>query len=188
MAIPDSTTVAPVFITDTPDYEKPLQLVSAYRTSIATAASGGDQRARWRKRPRYSLTYFISSLDMAEFSVRRSKQIQELRAPVCCPIWTDTFELSSMLSANVADLGATLAPRKFKVNSYAYFVQGSNSSFRLITAISSTQLTFAAGSFPTYTAGALVYPCIIGKRVRGKNGFTFNLVNDTDEQITVEEL
>ena len=190
MRISDSNSVTPRFFESQPDWERQIVVSTNYKTTMATATNGAAQRARWRNRPRYTISFSISGMTTAEFSLRRSKLIQEMNAPVVCPIWPDFYSLSSMSGGNnTANLGIALATKKFKVNSYAYFIQGSTTYFRKITAVNSTSLTLLAdGSAPTFTAGALVYPSIFGIRATTKSGFELKRVNQTDETILIEEL
>ena len=121
--ITESSTVPPKFIELQPDWSKPVNVSFDFSTSSAEAQSESRQRARWRKQPRYALSYSLSALTTAEFTARRSAIIGELQSPLVVPIWTDEFELDSMTSTHVADLGESLTKKKFKVGSYAYFVQ-----------------------------------------------------------------
>lgn len=187
--INDSSNVAPKFIEAQPDWSKPIQVVVSYKTSVAETRNEGKQRARWRQKPRYAIAYAVSSLSVAESSLRRTQIIGELQAPVVVPIWTDEFTLDSMLSTHVADLGESLAKKKFKVGSYAYFVQsGKVSTFRKIASMSGDTITFEAASVPVFTAGASVYPCIRGFRKKNSAMFTAQMIDQTDEAIAVEEL
>lgn len=185
--ISDSSNVSPVFIQEAPDWSKPVVVSFDFLTTIAEARNEGRQRARWRKQPRYSISYEVPAQTLAEFTVRRAAIIGELRAPLVCPIWTDWHELDSVAGNNFT-LTASVTKKKFKVNSYAYIVQGDNKAFRKITGIAGAVLTFQSGTFPTFTAGATVYPCIVGFRPKDGNAFTQRLPDSTDEAITVEEL
>lgn len=185
----DSTNVSAKFIEAVPDWSKPVQVVSGFRTSVAETRNDGRQRARWRGKPRYAISYAISALTVAESSLRRSQVIGELKAPVVVPIWTDEFTLDAMTSTHVADLGEALAKKKFKIGSYAYFVQtGKTSTFRKIASISGETITFEAASVPVFTNGATVYPCIKGFRVKNSAAFTGLMIDQTDEAIAIEEL
>lgn len=183
----DSGNVSPVFIESRPDFGREILLTASYRVSVNASRNQGEQRARWAMRPRFSFAYQVAALPSADFAQRRASLLAELTSPIVVPIWTDEFTLSSMTSAHVANLGVQLAKKKFKVGSFAYFVQGGNATFRKILTVGSTSLTFVAESVPTYTAGALVYPCILGLRGQ-ESQFTANLVSETDETISVEEL
>lgn len=187
--ISDSSTVTPKFIQEQPDWSKPVSVSFDFNTSVAEATGGGRQRARWRKQPRYAMAYTVAAMTAAEFTVRRSALIGELASPLVVPIWPDEFTLASMTSTHVANLGETLSKKKFKVGSYAYFVQsGLTSTFRKITIVGSSSLTFEAASVPVFTAGATVYPCILGQRPKDGSAFMLNRVDETDEQIAIEEL
>lgn len=195
MSFPDSSNFGAVFIQDAPDFNKTITVIANFRTTAFIARGGDEQRARRRQRPRYSINFMLSALDLAAFTLRRANSLLELRAPVVIPIWTHPYTLSSMTSVNAAEFLIPLARKKFKVGSYAYFVQaGKVSTFRLITAINSTSLTlhattaFPTGAIPAFTVGAQVYPCILGRRTDDATSFNFNRVNQTDEAIACEEL
>lgn len=195
MALPDTTTLAKVFIEDAPDFAKQISLTSVYRTTSFTSRAGGEQRARRRNRPRFSISYTLSDMNFAESSLRRSKAIRELQSPVVVPIWTDFETLDSMTDPDTAELVVALAARKFKAGSYAYFVQDSLvSTFRLITAVNATSLALSdiefipTGSLPEFTAGARVYPCILGMRTENNANFTLSRFDQTTEQISIDEL
>ena len=185
----DSTTITPKFIETLPDWGKPVQVVAGFRTSISETRNDGRQRARWRGKPRFAISYAVSALTILESSLRRSQLIGELQAPVVVPIWTDAFILDSMISTHVADLGESLSKKKFKPGSYAYFVQtGNTSTFRKIVSISGETITFEAASVPVFTSGATIYPCIKGYRPKNSAAFTAMMIDQTDEAISVEEL
>jgi len=187
--ISDSSTATPVFIEVKPDWQKPVQVVTAFRTTIAETRNEGRQRARWRGSPRYSITYLSTALTIAEHGLRRAELLGELKAPLVCPIWPDAFALDSMLSTHVADLGESLAKKRFKVGSYAYFEQAGNvSTFRKIASISGTTITFEAASVPVFTSGATVYPCVVGFRPKNSAAFVSNKIDQSDEAVSVEEL
>jgi hypothetical protein len=195
MSFPDTSNVGAVFIQDSPDFNKPITVTTDFRTTSFTARGGGEQRSRRRLRPRYSINYMLTALNLAAFTLRRANTLLELQAPIVIPIWTHPYTLSSMSDANTAALGLALASKKFKVGSYAYFVQtGKVSTFRLITAVNSTSLSLHAttayptGTIPGFTAGALVYPCILGRRTDDASTFTLSRVTQTDEMIAAEEL
>lgn len=185
----DSSNITPKFIEAQPDWGKPIQLVSGFRTTVAETRNDGRQRARWRGKPRYALSYSVSAMTIQESALRRSQLIGELQAPIVVPIWTDAFTLDSMPSTHVADLGETLTKKKFKPGSYAYFVQtGKVSTFRKIVSVSGETVTFEAASVPVFTNGATVYPCIKGYRPKTSAAFTALMIDQTDEAIAVEEL
>lgn len=185
----DSSNIAPKFIEAQPDWSKPVQVISSFRTTVAESRNDGRQRARWRGKPRYAIAYSVSALTIAESSLRRSQAVGELKAPVVVPVWTDAFTLDAMTSTHVADLGESLTKKRFKVGSYAYFVQtGKTSTFRKITAISGETITFEAATVPVFTNGATVYPCIKGIRQKGSASFTALMIDQTDEAIAIEEL
>lgn len=191
MPQPDTSSVSPVFIEWQPDFAKKIIVTADWKTSISTSQNGGEQRARWRLRPRYTIDYTIAALSIAEFSKRRSSYITELQSPVVVPIWTHNYALSSMSDVNTAQLGISLTNKKFKLGSYAYFVDPTGSlatCFRVITAVNSTSLSLAAGSHPNYVAGALVYPCIVGRHKATGGGFDLVRAHQSDELISIEEL
>lgn len=192
---PDTSNVGPVFIQDAPDFNKTVTVISDFRTTSFIARGGDEQRARRRQRPRYSINYILGALTLAQFTLRRANSLLELQAPIVIPIWTHPYALSSMTDANTAEFLISLSRKKFKLGSYAYFVQpGKVSTFRLITAVNSTSLSLHAstayptGAIPAFTVGAQVYPCILGRRTDDTTAFTFNRVIQTDEAIAAEEL
>lgn len=187
--IDDTTTKAPRFIEVAPDWSKPVIVEHNFNTSIAESQSENRQRSRWRKQPRYGLSYTFPAMTPAEFSARRSAVISELSAPLVVPIWTDDFDLVAMTSAHVAQLGESLTKKKFKAGSYAYFVQaGLASTFRKILSVSGDSITFVSATVPAFTEGALVYPCILGYRPKDSAAFVLNKIDETDENLTIEEL
>jgi len=195
MSFLDSSNVGPVFIQDAPDFNKTMTVVTDFRTTSFVARGGDEQRARRRQRPRYSINYILTALDLAAFTLRRANSLRELQAPVVIPIWTHPYTLSSMTTVNTAEFLIGLSSKKFKVGSYAYFVQaGKVSTFRLITAVNSTSLTLHAttayptGAIPAFTVGAQVHPCILGRRTEDSTSFSFSRVNQTDESLYAEEL
>lgn len=156
---------------------------------------GDEQRARRRQRPRYSINYMLSALDLAAFTLRRANTLIELISPIVIPIWTHPYVLSSMTDADTAEFLLPMAHKKFKVGSYAYFVQaGKVSTFRLITAINVSSISldhtaaFPTGTIPSFTVGAQVHPCIVGRRTDDTTAFTLSRVTQTEEVIAAEEL
>jgi len=190
MSLPNTTTT-PQFLEERPDWSKPVSLELAWKTDVQPSRDGSEQRSRRRQQPRYRFGYAIAALTTAQFAVRRAKGILEQGAALCVPIWTDAHTLASTVTTaggQVATLGATMDGNKFKVGSYAYIVQtGKPSVFRQITAVGTTTITLAAGGTVSYTAGAEVYPCILGVPSDGLT-FAASKLDDTDETITVEEL
>lgn len=216
MAVDTTSTLAPIFVTDEPDYSLPMQLTSSYHTTVATSTDGSDQRARWRGRPRYAIAYAISGMTARQFARRRSKQISELIAPCVVPIWTDRIPITSMSSPTITvNLSSQ---RKFKVGCWIYLTQaGQPSAFRKISGISISgtvmtmtltdeivsfgQLLTTEGGLIITTEGGLeitvnvdftsagfVYPCLTGKRTAGKCNFQQDAFNNTTENVAYEEL
>lgn len=190
MSLPN-TTATPQFLEERPDWSKPVSLEITWKTDVQAARDGSEQRSRRRERPRYRLGYTIAALNTAQFAVRRAKSILEQGAALCVPIWTDPHTLASTVTTaggQTATLGADMDANKFKPGSYAYITQtGKPSVFRLITAVGSTSITLAAGGTVSYTAGAEVYPCIVGLPTDGLS-FAPAKLDDTDETVLVEEL
>lgn len=195
MAFPDSTTLSPAFIEDAPDWGQPVSVATTHRTEIITSRMGGEQRARKRQRPRYSIAYRLSALNIQEHSLRKAKSLKELGRPVCVPIWTAWLALTSMTTVDRAELTVALALKKFKVGSWAYFTQaGKVSTFRRIVAVGATFIdlhasdSFPVPPIPAFTAGARVYPCVLGMRVQSQAAATKMRLNSTDELVSVAEL
>lgn len=196
MAYPDSTNVTPVFLELSPDWGKPISLVTTFKTGILVSREAGEQRARERTHPRYGFTFSRSGADPVEYSVQKARALKSLGAPVVLPIWTHPHGLVSKPSTHTAQLSRNLALRPFKVGSWAYLTQtGLRATFRLITAIVGDTLTFhatsvyPAGEVPDYTGGtALVYPCILGIRTDNTFRFKARKLEASDYQIGIEEL
>jgi hypothetical protein len=190
VSIPN-TTATPQFLEEQPDWSKPVSLEIAWKTDVQTARDGSEQRAGRRGQPRYRFGYVISALNIAQFALRRAKGILEQGAALCVPVWTDPHTLANTITTaggQAATLGAGMDGQKFKVGSYAYIVQtGKPTVFRQITAVGSTTVTLAAGGTVSYTAGAEVYPCIVGLTTDGLS-FAAGKLDDTDETVLVEEL
>jgi hypothetical protein len=111
-------------------------------------------------------------MNTLDWGTRRLAALREMAGAVVLPLWTlpETFE--SVVSETVTLDVVSLAKTAFQIGGYAFFDQdGLASVFRVITAIGVDSITLAAGNaaypeiaVPSYTAGALVYPCIIGQR------------------------
>lgn len=188
MAAPDSTTQALVFLEEQPDWKKPVTPTTVYTSTVWKSRGQGEQRARWRERPRYSIAYFLTGLGLAGFSARRIKALSEVGSPVVCPIWTDKHLVTNGSAADAPVLDADLSTRKFKPGSYAYFVEpGGATYFRAIVSISGTVLTLATGHAAAPN-GTACYPCIVGERKDGKASFTLNQLDASDEAVEVTEL
>lgn len=196
MAFNDSTVLSPVFIDSECDWGKPVLVIARHRTDIQTMREGSEQRARRRARPRYATSFMLSGLPTLDFAQRRAKALKELGRPVVVPIWPAPLTLVSMPNADQASFNpTTLALKKFKVGSWAYFVQTGNvSTFRKITGIGSTFLdlhatdAFPVPPIPAFTAGALVYPCVLGRRFDNAAAFEAQRLNVSNEEVSVEEL
>lgn len=174
------------FIEEQPDWSRRVLLEASYKTPILSARTAREQRGARLRKPKLALAYTIAAMNLAEFTVRRMKSLLEQQATVVVPVWPDAYTLVSLAGGTAADLGQPLAKKRFKVGSYAYFLQGGVSEFRAITAISGNTLTVAAGS-QTFTAGAEVWPCIVGVQREG-SAFLFALTTEAEENIAVEEL
>lgn len=185
-----NTTASPQFLAEPPDWSKPVSVETVWQTDILTARDGSEQRSRRRQQPRYRVGYTLAALNGEQFAVRRAKSLLEQAAAVVVPVWTDPFTLGSTVGTGTAtaDLSESLALQKFKPGSYAYFVQtGKTATFRRIVAVGDESVDLAAGGADTFTAGATVYPCVVGVPAEGAN-FTANKLDDTDEAVVIEEL
>lgn len=190
-----NTIDAPTFIEATPDWSKQIVVVSIWKTAIKVNREGGEQRFKVRGAPRLSISYMTSSIRPKSFALRRAESMAQLGSAVVVPIWT-TYETASAFGTNSVTLGVA-ASAKFKVGSWVYVVQGSNKCFRKITSIASDVVNLSSGgsdiyppafSWGSFSAGARVYPCILGGR--SANGYTFGLIRAdiAEEQIEIEEL
>lgn len=187
MSIPNTSNAAAQFIEDEPDWGQPVQVDTAWKTAVTATRDGGEQRAARQLKPKLAIEYSITALDATEYSKRKAKGLSEQSAPCVVPIWTDPETLVSSTSTS-ANLGVTLDKRKFRAGSYAYFTQaGLTATFRKVTGISGTTLTLEAqGGVPAFTAGAKVYPCILG--FRQTVSFAAQKLDETTEGIAVEEI
>lgn len=138
----------------------------------------------------FRISYVIAALNVGQFSVRRAKSLLEQSAAIVVPIWSDQFVLGNNVGTGAVDanLGESLSVQKFKAGSYAYFTQsGRTPMFRLIESIAGETLSLAAGGSQTFTAGATVYPCIVGMPSEGVS-FTALKLDATDEAVVIQEL
>jgi hypothetical protein len=197
MSFPDSQNVAPVFIEDAPDYGLLITVEMAFETAITVARESGEQRAMKRMAPLVSHAYKRSALGAAEFSRQKANLIEQVGAPIVIPVWTDGLPLSSMPTIDSANMGgaAVLDTEKFKVGSWAYMVQaGKVSTFRKILSMAAGVITFTAlDIYPVtgvtnFTAGATVYPCILGMHSQDSAALIANKVEESDQVIGIEEL
>ena len=192
----DSSLDAPLFIADEPDWSKDVDVTSSFKTTIVTGRAEGEQRATRRSLARLSIAYAFTAMTAGEYALRRARAIQQLGACVVCPVWPASRTLSAMTTVDRATLTAALTgDHKFRVGSYAYFVQsGKASTFRLVTAIGSNYLDLHATSaspvppIPAFTNGATVYPCIRGIHNDNAAMFEGNRVDDFDQMLSILEL
>jgi hypothetical protein len=194
MSFPTSQNTDPVFLEYDPDWGQEVTVEGRCLTGIVASRSDGEQRSRKRQIPRFAITYQVPALTPAEFSLYLARMLQIQGAPVIVPIWTDALILTSMPTVNSADLTtASLTYKKFKKDSWAYMTQaGKVSTFRKISSIAGTVLSFTSGDLnpggvKTFTAGAKVYPCILGWFPEG-GSYKARRVTESDGTIAVEEL
>lgn len=194
--IADSSNTEPLFISDPPDWSKPYSFAQIWQTIVTKSQNGSEQRGKPRHRPRFSLSYEISAMTIAEQSVKRANMIDYLGAPIVVPAW-HAWELMAGKSTNGVTLSTTeTLTRAFKIGSYAYLeAAGFTSCFREITAIGASSLTFAAGNaafpdivMPLYPVGAKVYPCIFGVYNENAGEFFQNRHDQTDHGVSVVEI
>ena len=178
MAWPDSTNQSHVFVDDPPDWAKDVRVYMKFRTDVAMAFSGAEQRARRRNEPLYEQAFETEELAQP-FTVLRKRILEEVSAPIVVPLWSRWQTFVSLIS-DVLTLDIDLTKSPFRVGSYAYFVEsGKTSVFRSITAKSGATITLTTGnaaypdiSPPTYTTACSVYPCIVGIREENVGEFT----------------
>lgn len=183
------TRSTPIFVDSAPDWGRPVVLVASWATVSMTNREGGDQRSRTRAAPRFSLAYERRGLRPYELASERGRELSSLGAAVVVPIWTE-YQIISVNGITSVTLPAAPSS-KMKVGSWAYFVEGSNTCFRKVTAITGAVLTLA-DSFPVgfgfsvFTAAARCYPCILGRR----SGYALKIrrADRADGSVEVEEL
>lgn len=195
MALTD-TTSTPVFIDWQPDWSKRVSLVTKWKTLIKPNREAGEQRARISNSPRLSLVYAVGAMKPLSFSIRRAMAMQQLGATVVVPVWTE-YMVASSFATNSVTATAAITSLKFKVGSWIYVIQGANACFRKITSVATPTINLSSGGsdiYPTtftwavFSAGARVYPCILGSRNGNAYGFKNNRVDRKDHLIEVEEL
>lgn len=188
------STDSPAFLQTKPDFEQGVGVTLAFATQVMPNDEAGEQRAKFRNRPRNAIDYAIDSMGVAEFSARRSAALQELGKAVVVPMWPLYETLSSLTGADTANFAASIASRLFRPGGYAYFEQaGKVSTFRRIVSIGSTTLVLHATDaypvppIPVFTAGALVYPCVFGEHTDGV-GWQASRLDSTDERVQIIDL
>lgn len=195
MALADTTT-RPNFITLQPDYQKRLSVVIKWETGITTSRNGGEQRSCGRAKPLYSFTYQRSAIKPTNFALLHGRAMQDTGTAVVVPNWTKYYAASSFATHTVT-LGATITTMRFKVGSWIYVSQSGSACFRKITAIAGAVITLSSDSgdiepagftWATFSAGARVYPCLLGVRIGNGFGFEVNRVDRSDMAVSVEEL
>ena len=112
--------------------------------------------------------------------------MQELAAPVVCPIWPDEYDVTGIVGLRVS-FSESLARSKFKLGSYVFIEQGTQSEFRIISGVGANYVDTLAGAI-VFSAGALAFPCIFGMRTKNTAASGFATVDNSEEAITVEEL
>lgn len=189
--------------------------MAAFSTSIYGSRDGTEQRAKRRGKPLLSLAFTVSGFTIGEFAIRSVRGRSELLAPIVVPIWPCYVTLLTMGTTNQARFDVGVNPdkfnvNKFKVGSWAYFVEsGKTSVFRQVTSVvpayeSGGEIVYGyidlqsgngksgwAGTstaVPSYAAGAKVYPCIVGMRKGNEIVFNNETIDQNSEMISVEEL
>lgn len=193
--ITDST-ASPSFVESTPDWSQPVMITTGWRTGITINREGGEQRVRPRDCPRLAISYSIAAIATKAFAIMRGEAMAQLGKPVVVPVWTE-YGTSSAFGTHSVTLDAAITSLKYKVGSWVYVVQGANKCFRKITSVSTPTINLSSSGgdkYPSgfnwalFSAGARVYPCILGSR--SDNGFRFQSVR-TDRKnqlIEIEEL
>lgn len=170
----DSTNCATYYIQDKPDWGAAYSFDLEAMTQITKSKDGSEQRARKRNRVRYSLSYQIAAMNLAELTVRKAAVHRGLGGLLAVPIW-HAVELLVSSASNAFTLttgvGLVLAESFFRVGGLAYFEQtGKTSVFRRVDSFTGDNvLNLVAGNaefpdiaMPAFTAGAKVYPVVIG--------------------------
>jgi len=187
---------ARVFVTDTPDWSQPVRFWQTWQTGIQQSKNGTEQRNSMRSRPLYSIAYAISGMNTLDWGARRMAALRAMASAIVVPLWTVPESFESVAGEIVTLDVTSLAKTAFQVGGYAYFEQtGLASVFRVITAIGADTITLASGNaaypdvtVPTYTAGALVYPCIIGQRDNNTLDSRMAGLESSEEILYVQEL
>lgn len=181
------------YIQQQPDWGTPVVAVMKWRTDLTQSFDNTEQRARRMIAPKWSINYAVNGLSVAQWSVRRAALMGEAGNLVAMPLWPFP-EVFSTDSATQVTLGRVTATLAFKKGGLAYFYEaGLDATFRQIDDVGVDTLTLATGaiypavSIPSYTAAAVVYPCIYGFRGEAAQA-SFERHNSTMEIIAVEEV
>lgn len=190
------TTSTPVFIDWQPDWSATVSITTRWKTPIVVNREGGEQRAKIGVAPKLSMAYLIRSVRAQRFAIRRAMAMQQVGKAVVVPVWTE-YGVSLSFATNSVTLNAAITSLKYKVGSWIYVTQGVNACFRKITVVATPAINLSSAGadfFPvgftwaTFTAGARVYPCILGMRNNNSYRYLLNRVDRAAEQILIEEL
>jgi hypothetical protein len=178
------------FLEDEPDWGQDVLLTLNFFTLIFGARNSAEQRARKRFLARFDLGYTLTGLDIGDYSTRRADSMRELGGPIVVPLWPLETTLTTFVDASTITIPSV---RGFKVNSFAYFTQdGLPSAFCRIVSVGDNIGLDLTQSFPialpAYTAGALVYPCVIGMHGQNSAAFIHHSINNSDQTVSVSEL
>lgn len=188
MAIPDTENLAPLFITDAPDWAEGVEMIVSWPTTINGARSGLEQRTRGRLTPRFSTSFTLAALSAAEYASRRTRAHTEVATAIIVPLWPIQYAFVSK-AGQVITLNLTaLASDNLITGEWIYITHSSTNTFHLITAVSGATLTVTGGISGGFDGSARVYPCLNGTRMEGKALFEAAHLQSIDEKISIEGL
>lgn len=168
--LPSNQSAAQRFISDEPDWGKPVKLSETYETSINISRSGLETRARKRMVPRRQLEYASSGLTGDEYQTRAQAAQLDARALLWVPLWCEPEILQADQTApNYTGLLIGNARRAglFRVGDWVYLVDGTDKQFRQI-ASETTATEFVletTGSPIEFLGDAIVYPCMAAEMI-----------------------
>ncbi len=190
------TTAAPVFIDWQPDWGQPVGVLTGWKTSITVNREGGEQRSRLRKAPRLTISYKTGVLTTMNFAKRRAAAMAQMRAAVVIPVWVE-YKTASAFATNSVTANSAITSLKFKNGSWVYVLQGGVGCFRKITSVATPVINLSSDgddfypvgfSWAGFSAGARVYPCIVGMRAGNAMQFQLPAADRKDDAIEIEEL
>lgn len=175
------TTGTPVFITTEPDWSRDVFVRTSWRTGGTTNREGGAQRTKVMQAPKLSIEYVRQAITPQQFALRRAEAVAQAGAAVVVPVWTE-YGTASSFGTHSVTLNAAITSLKYKVGSWVYVKQGASACFRKIVSVATPVISLSSSgadiypvgfTWAVFTAGARVYPCILG--VKNDNRFSFVL-------------
>src|SRR5690349_2483608 len=128
------TTGTPSFIQLTPDWLRPVRVVTKWSTSITTNREAGEQRSRTLAKPKLAISYEYHGMPPNAFATNRIKMLDQLGKAVVVPVWTE-YGTAASFGTDSVTLNAAITSLKYKIGTWIYVVQGSNQCFRKVNSV-----------------------------------------------------